>query len=277
MACTLAAADARAQVDPETDYRREVIERWESLGSQNDAEVLGVPDDADPGSVKAAYLRLVRRFHPDRAGAETADLRGKLQDILIRVTEAYQTLGGHRSRVATPTPRNPVPAAPTPASTPRTPAPPPPAVVSPRVSVLAQLEEAMGRAQALLEAKQPAAAAEILEHCGHQADSGQGERLHALLGRSYIEMRRWRRSATHLCEVIRLNPQNAEAHLLLGQAYEGAGFATRAETAYRKVLLLRPGHVQALMRLSGIRSPALPKRAPRGIMGRLFGPRNFGG
>jgi uncharacterized protein HemY len=145
------------------------------------------------------------------------------------------------------------------------------------VSLLVQMDNAIGRAQALLEAKQPEAAAELLEHYVHEAGGEQGARLHELLGRAYVELRSWRRAATHLREVIRLEPRNADAHLFLGQTYEGAGFATRAETAYRKALLLRPGHVQALMRLSHVRPPSPPNQRPHGIVSRLFGPRNFGG
>jgi tetratricopeptide (TPR) repeat protein len=252
------------------------MERWESLPDQTDAEALGVPGDADPGSVKAAYLRLVRRFHPDAAGADMADLRDKLQEILTRITEAYQTLGGHRSRVANSMLRTPLPTASSLAPTPRT-TTPPPSVAPPPVSVRVRVEEALGRAQALLDDRRPAVAADLLEHHAHQADGEQSEGLHLLLGRAYLEMHAWRRSATHLREAIRLNPGNQEAHLFLGRAYEGAGFVTRAETAYRKVLLLRPGHVQALLRLSGIRPLTPPGQLHHGIVGRLFGKLRFGG
>jgi tetratricopeptide (TPR) repeat protein len=295
MACTFAAVDGRTRIpsegeavtlraeSPTSARRREVIERWESLRSLSDAEVLGVAGETDPGSVKAAYVRLARRFHPDAASADTADLRDKLQEIFIRMTEAYRALSTHRrvpeTRLHNPAPRPTPPAAP--ARTPANPAghavsPPRPAV-QPLVPLRVRVDEAFGRAQALLETKQPAAAAALLEHYTHEVDGEQAERLHMLLGRSYLEMHAWRRSAAHLREAMAFKPENPDAHLLLGEAYEGAGFATRAETAYRKVLLLRPGHVQALMRLSGIRPSTPPRRPPSGIVARLFGSRHIGG
>jgi curved DNA-binding protein CbpA len=54
---------------------------------------LGVRRGASPEDVKAAYLELVRRFHPDRCSSPAfADLQGALRDLLAGLNEAYSTL-----------------------------------------------------------------------------------------------------------------------------------------------------------------------------------------
>ena len=54
---------------------------------------LGLPRGASVDEVKNAYLRLVKRFHPDRyAAPELADLQPALRDLLAALNEAYATL-----------------------------------------------------------------------------------------------------------------------------------------------------------------------------------------
>jgi len=55
--------------------------------------VLGVPRDASPAGIRAAFRDLAKRTHPDRAGAESA-LR------FAEVREAYETLADAESRRA---------------------------------------------------------------------------------------------------------------------------------------------------------------------------------
>jgi DnaJ-class molecular chaperone len=53
--------------------------------------VLGVDEDADRQTIRSAFRRLVRRYHPD-AGAGTSP------DAFLRVVEAYETLNNPRRR-----------------------------------------------------------------------------------------------------------------------------------------------------------------------------------
>jgi DnaJ domain len=48
--------------------------------------VLGVPADAQPGEIAAAYRALAKRWHPDRAGSEDA------QDRMAQINAAYELL-----------------------------------------------------------------------------------------------------------------------------------------------------------------------------------------
>jgi len=47
--------------------------------------VLGIPSNADRNTIRNAYLRLVRRYHPDRG-------HGSSSEKFRQVTEAYETL-----------------------------------------------------------------------------------------------------------------------------------------------------------------------------------------
>jgi len=48
---------------------------------------LGLPSGADLDTVRSAYRRLARRYHPDAAGSDPASLRA-----FLRITEAYHAL-----------------------------------------------------------------------------------------------------------------------------------------------------------------------------------------
>jgi hypothetical protein len=84
----------------ETDARRrEILEAWVGLKTRNHFEVLGIPRASNELQVKEAYFSLARRFHPDvHHGASLGDLRDKLEQIFIRVGEAYEVLRDPKRR-----------------------------------------------------------------------------------------------------------------------------------------------------------------------------------
>jgi curved DNA-binding protein CbpA len=56
-------------------------------------EILGIPPDAEPEEIRAAFRRLARRYHPDAGTGSSAE---KFREI----SEAYETLGdANRRRV----------------------------------------------------------------------------------------------------------------------------------------------------------------------------------
>jgi curved DNA-binding protein CbpA len=61
--------------------------------SSNYYEILGVPQNANSADIKAAYYRLVRKYHPDLNQADLA-----AQDKFCQVTEAYQVLNDPERR-----------------------------------------------------------------------------------------------------------------------------------------------------------------------------------
>jgi len=91
-------ATAMHVTDASPTRRRQEIEEWHSsLATRTDTEILGVPTGATRAQVKAAFVSLARRFHPNSVAAAEGEMRHRLQAIFVRVTEAYRNLSREKS------------------------------------------------------------------------------------------------------------------------------------------------------------------------------------
>jgi len=59
--------------------------------------VLGVPRDASPYEIRAAYRRLAAQFHPDTAGGLTGEQLRATEEAFVRIQAAYEKLNGRQS------------------------------------------------------------------------------------------------------------------------------------------------------------------------------------
>ncbi len=84
---------------PEGEVRR-ALEAALPLAREADLFTrLGLPRGASPEDVKAAYLQLVKQFHPDRFGMPgLADLQPGLREVLSALNEAYGVLSDRTRR-----------------------------------------------------------------------------------------------------------------------------------------------------------------------------------
>jgi TolA-binding protein len=260
------AAPAAAALDPGVEARRrEIVETYEALRIRNHFELLGLGRRATPAEVKQAYFQRARRFHPDVHEPGVADLKDKLSAILMRLGEAYETLGHAHTRASyerrLPEPPPP-PLAAAPAAT------PPPVRAAQEVTVLDPIEEALLAEEALRRAERLLAEAkywdaiQLLQACLPRIP---GRVLHdkaqILLARAHLKNPNWvRRGEELLQRVVHESPQNPEAPFLLGQLYEERGLKTRAEAMFRRVLELNPGHREAAAHLKALTPPALLKK-----------------
>ncbi len=81
--------------------KRQIDLKLKTVDTESLYEVLGLAPGADADQIKTAYLDAAKRFHPDRlAQVGLEALRGDVERIFRRVTEAYQTLGDDLSRHA---------------------------------------------------------------------------------------------------------------------------------------------------------------------------------
>src|SRR6185436_2155561 len=88
-----------APAPPEDPRRLEIIDAYEGLKKRTHFELLGAPRDATEAQVKEAYFRMAKRFHPDaHHDPALSDLRGKLEQVFIRLGEAYEVLRNPRIR-----------------------------------------------------------------------------------------------------------------------------------------------------------------------------------
>jgi tetratricopeptide (TPR) repeat protein len=84
----------------EENLTSEVERVFHYLRKWNFYEILGVAPDADRKVIRSAYFALSKKFHPDRAfGADTADLRKKMEVIFRRLTQAYEVITNAEQRV----------------------------------------------------------------------------------------------------------------------------------------------------------------------------------
>ncbi|MBI5069642.1 MAG: DnaJ domain-containing protein [Deltaproteobacteria bacterium] len=75
------------------EFLMAVEARSAAIDAQDYFEVLGLPREAQPADIKAAYYRESRAFHPDRfAAAPSAELRAQIGRIYRRINEAYTVL-----------------------------------------------------------------------------------------------------------------------------------------------------------------------------------------
>lgn len=72
---------------------RDAESRVGAMLTQNHYEVLGVPQDADVGTIKKAFFALAARFHPDKfSGLNLGEFKGRLDAVFARLNEANDIL-----------------------------------------------------------------------------------------------------------------------------------------------------------------------------------------
>lgn len=245
---------------------RELLDRCERLASGEPAQLLGVGRDADPAAVRAAFLALARRLHPDAGAGALPDERQRMQAAFVRLTEAFQALGGSRGRGPDAAGGQLVPRRPRPAPAPRSalsPAPPPtPEPARPPGASGADVADRRERvAQALAGARGFVARgdSEGAVHQLHQvltlADGEERGQIRLLLARAYLADGRWRRYGIGLLrEMTQEDPSNADALTLLGGLYLREGLLARAEATLARALALDPGNAEAREGLRTLRA-----------------------
>lgn len=65
------------------------------------------------------------------------------------------------------------------------------------------------------------------------------------IGRTYYDMGKHEQAIPHLEKTVRLDPDHADAHLLLGMTYRALNLGDQARVYFVKTLELEPNHPQA--------------------------------
>jgi curved DNA-binding protein CbpA len=84
--------------DEDQRFADEVRSRARMMSRQNAYERLGVSPGSTTEPIKAAYLQLAKRFHPDRAAGPLATLQGELQSLFAALKEAYESISTAAAR-----------------------------------------------------------------------------------------------------------------------------------------------------------------------------------
>ncbi len=91
--------DGSHLVEAEGDLVGALQEELESLRRLNPFQVLDVPYRTDDDTVRAAFARLTKRYHPDRfAKYQSAEARECASEIFILIRDAYRKVGNESAR-----------------------------------------------------------------------------------------------------------------------------------------------------------------------------------
>jgi tetratricopeptide (TPR) repeat protein len=261
-----AAAPPPAALDPQAlARRREILESFQSLPLKNHFEVLGVEPGCTDADVRRAYVALTKRFHPDaHRDDRLADLHNMLEEVYIRVQQAWEVLGDARRRAsyeARPGVVRRSDGGARPASAP----PPKP---EPDDFDYVSPEETLLKAQLLMVQARYWDAIQVLETAIPRLEPRRHQlRGRVLLARAYAKNPNWLRKAEEqLQEVVREDPVNVDAHYELGLLFKAGGRPARAQAMFRRVLELRPDHREAVAELGPSEGTG-----PGAIFKRIFG------
>jgi tetratricopeptide (TPR) repeat protein len=270
------APPSSAAMDAETlERRREILEIFQSLPLKNHFEILGVEPGCTDAEVKRAYVTLAKRFHPDvHRDPRVDDLHDVLEAIFIRIGEAWEVLADSRSRASyesrlghLPLRRSEAPAsAPEPGHPVARPITPPSS--EPEEEPFFPSDETLFQAQLFITQTHYWEAIQVLEAALPRLQpKRQRQRGRILLARAYAKNPKWlRRAEDTLQDVVREDPNNADAHYELGMLYKASGLAARAHAMFRRAVELRPDHREAASELAVAEGHTAP-----GILKRFFG------
>ena len=277
------------------EVRQLILEAHRSLSQRDQFELLGVTPQASAAELRAAYALLARALHPDACGDPAlADLNEERELVFFRICQAYETLRDPQARtvyerdyrrkksgppaspllVRAPSVASPGPAA-TASLAPEAPSPPrapvlPAGKEPPAKSLEERLAETIDAAEELLRGGNYWAAVHQLEPTLPQARGELLVRARLALARACMKNPDWlRRAESHLQDVVREDPAQVAAHLLLGDLYRDQNFRARAIAAYHKVLDVQPHNGQALRELAKLEAAEPPPPAKGSLLGFL--------
>jgi curved DNA-binding protein CbpA len=263
--------------------REEVARKIHFFATADFYEVLGVTRHSTGAEIKSAYYQLAKSFHPDKyRQPEHAELRGKLEALFARITQAYETLSDTAQRAAyderirksaTGTLNEPpaaefIPptesrkqsdsdrssshtqplASPLPPSTgdeARTQAEQPQAKAA---GPVLSAEHFYQQGRARYERKEYHAAVHLLREAIKLDPSRPPYHFH--LGLALIRNPRTRREAEqHLTKATELDPYNSVVRVKVGLLYKEVGLHKKAEHYFREALSIDPDNRVALREL----------------------------
>jgi tetratricopeptide (TPR) repeat protein len=191
---------------------------------------LGVRPDASPEEVKAAYRRLARQWHPDRAADERGRIRSEAK--LREINQAYEVWKSAQAIRRPPVKQSPEPEPTTP-------------IYDTTEWVRSAAQEAAGGTA--------------------QEDTNLHDRavnLH-LEGADHYKAARWREAVSCFMQSVCLVQDNPEAYRLLGSAYLHLGLRAKAASAYQQAVRMEPhsadaryGLGEVLLRLGDVQGAA---------------------
>lgn len=251
------------QSDPAADKDARVEEFQAILGrleSQDHFEALSLARDVRNREVRSAFLSLAKKYHPDRLRSAPEAARAGGAEIFARLSQAHEILSDPAARREY---ERELAGGPTAEDRRR------------EVAKILTAEQEFNAGEVKLRGRDFAAAHEHFRRA-LELDPGAAE-FHALYGWAHFLANRddeaaCRLAREHLEKALSLAPEGPTGYYYMGQIRKACGELPEAKTMFRKVLELRPDHLEAEreLRLFAMRQ-GKPAEKARKASGGLFG------
>lgn len=221
--------------------------------------VLGVPRDATPSAINAAFLALAKRWHPDKFDPSSGLSVGTVTKVFARVSEAHQVLSSSERRRAYDRQVND--------DSPEE---------QEHVQQVLRAASAFQRAEVLAKRSEWDQALEQAK-LAHTDDPGQAEyeALFLWLSSRQLDLSNAEaitRVLSRLSAAVKKQPNNNRVRLYRARVLEAVGKVNEAMREYRAIAEADPANVEAqrMLRLHRMRTSGAELESAGGILGRLF-------
>ena len=244
--------------DAEETLEAELERRQREQAGQDHFAILGVLREAPVDEVRKAFVLLAKRFHPDKLSDVDAGLRDLAASVFARISQAHEILTNPDSR------RKYLKSLQKAGSG---------GSGMPNLSRIASAETQFKKAEDLVRERDYAGALEALRWA-IELDPEEGD-FHALTGWATFlgapddaEMKE--EALLHMKRSTSLAPNSPTGYYYQGQLHKACDEPALAEKMFRKVLEVRPGHVEAgrELRLIEMRRPKSGEKRSRFSFGR---------
>jgi len=211
----------------QTQAMREAVLQWEAHPPETFYDVLGVDRAADAATIRLAFFQLAKQWHPDRLPPALADLRPVVTRAFARMGEAHQLLSDPRARADYDAKLKEAPDS-----------------EASQVAEIINAASSFQRAEILVKKKDLPAALDEAESA-YRGDPGQAE---------YVGLYAWLHAQVHgdvehglelLNPAIEKEPTNVKALWYRAQLHKKAGKESQAVRDCKKILQIKPQHVDA--------------------------------
>ena len=256
---TEAAKGAGARTAPASRGGAEVAEELAQLKrkqrKQNHFEVLGLSTKATTADSREAFVELAKRYHPDKLGGASAELQALASEVFARISQAHEVLSNPEQL------RNYLDQLSKGSSSKESKA---------AVTKILSAEQQFQKAEDLVKRRQYSDAIDAL-NWALKLDPQEGE-FYALMAWARFlqnpEDASVRREAQEqIQKATSLAPNSPSGYYYLAKLHKACEEPTRAERMFRKVLELRPTHVEATQELRMIEM----RKSKSGSSKTLFG------
>ena len=234
---------------------RDAIVQWETSPPETFYDVLGVDRGADAAAIRVAFFQLAKQWHPDRLPAALADLRPVVTRAFARMGEAHQLLSDPRARADYDTKLKEAPDA-----------------EAHQVTEIINAASAHQRAEVFMRKKDFATALAEAESA-YRGDPDQAE---------YVALYAWllaqvsgdvEQALGLINPAIEREPENVKALWFRAQLHKKAGKEPQAMRDCKRILQIKPQHVDAARELRVYemrrRTGSPPDSGRGGLLGRF--------